>query len=205
MDEWIFRGVGSLKTVCPFKWTVPAYLSFNQLQLTCRWFTSTSAQSIQHIYLMHMLYVNTIYLLICTYVCVFLFWSIVALFYLVMQRNSYLLLTVYIRHSVSVVFFLSHSLTFYAISISLTSHGSYLRLLWACPGSASVTATVCLLSTTVAWRWQRGVWATSYVRQDKTPGALVCIRLFWDLPHCPLYLKFVCDLFVYLFKLLNLH
>lgn len=94
---------------------------------------------------------------------------------------------------------------FYAISISLASHGSYLRLLWACPGSASVTATVCLLSTTVAWCWQRGVWATSYVRQDKTPGALVCIRLFWDLPHCPLYLKFVCDLFVYLFKLLNLH
>lgn len=57
------------------------------------------------------------------------------------------------------------------------------QFLWHCMVLIYVYLCLSWQCYSVTWRWQRGVWATSYVRQDKTPGALVCMRL--SLGTCP--------------------
>lgn len=77
-------------------------LQFYQLWRNfCNWPVAGS----QHIYPMHT-YIHTLYLLICMSACSLL-WSNDSRFCLVVQYNSYLLLTVYIRRSLPFVFFLS--------------------------------------------------------------------------------------------------
>lgn len=176
-------------------------LQFYQLWRNfCNWPVAGS----QHIYPMHT-YIHTyilyIYLHICT--CAYsLLWSNDSRFCLVVQYNSYLLLTVFIRRSLPFVFFLSHYLTY---KRAFLRNFNFCGIAWflftficACPGSVTV-----LLGADNAAYEQR-------VMCGKTRHQVhscVCVSL-WGLAlstHCPLYRKFVCDLFVYLFKLLNLH
>lgn len=160
------------------------------LQLTCRWFTAHLSHAYTHTY------IHTLYLLIC--MCAYsLLWSNDSRFCLVVPYNSYLLLTVYIRRSLPFVFIPSHYFTY---KRAFLRNFNFCGIAWflftficVCPGSVTV-----LLG------------AEQRVMCGKTRHQVhscVCVSL-WGLAlstHCPLYRKFVCDLFVYLFKLLNLH
>lgn len=148
-------------------------LQFYQLWRNfCNWPVAGS----QHIYPMHT-YTHTYSIFTYMHVCLLPLWSNDSRFCLVVPYNSYLLLTVYIRRSLPFVFFLSLT--------PLLTKGLFtqFQFLWHCMVLIYVYLCLSWQCHSVTWRWQRGVWATSYVRQDKTPGALVCLRL--SLGTCP--------------------
>lgn len=142
-------------------------------------------------------YIHTPYLLICT--CAYsLLWRNGSRFCLVVQYNSYLLLTVYIRRSLPFVFIPSHYFTY---KRAFLRNFNFCGIAWflftficACPGSVTV-----LLGADNAAYEQR-------VMCGKTRHQVhscVCVSLFGDLP-CQLIALFTANLYAtFLFISLN--